>query len=636
MGVATIVNVPVRLESMNKNTLSLFVVVSILAFIGGCTPTTTTNTALKPIISATTETDISARQQALTILNSADISADSELADSVKLDAAYLFASAGDFQDSINTLETINPQNLNDRRFIDYSLLAIETYVVLFSMPLAAERLEQPRFIAINSRLSTALRQRILRLRAEVQFALGNDDQGFKALLDLTKTLKRKREIRAVHEQIWHQISRTPYRYLDRGSNHTDVILAGWLQLAAASRRYQSDPSRQARVFAEWRRRWRTHPAAKIPPSQFSHSKRWGSNPNQVAMLLPLQDQYKIPSYTLIDGFLEAYYQALSATETDRHTDREKAPEIRIYDTSKQPIQDLYNRAVKNGANMIIGPMRQSQVERLMTAPTLPVPTLSLNRLDNDQAVQPENLYQFGLSPLDELTQIADRAWNKGLRNIVLIVPDNSWGGQSAEFFNSYWTAKGGKLLEDVRYPSSVNDFTQLLKPPLQIDLSEQRSLQIKRFINSRVKYTARRRQDIDLVVMLGYPLKARQIKPALDFLYASDIPVVATSHIYNGEQQVGLDRDLSGVEFSSMPWTLAGHLAKDLKPDKQLHTAYRHLYAMGRDSFLLYRNMDRLKHAESPPIYGSTGLLSLKNNVVVREPKWAKFKQGKVVEIQY
>ena len=66
--------------------------------------------------------------------------------------------------------------------------------MALFDMQLAAERLEQPRFIALNTKLSTALRQRILRLRSEVQFALGNYDQGFKALVDLTKTLKRKKD----------------------------------------------------------------------------------------------------------------------------------------------------------------------------------------------------------------------------------------------------------------------------------------------------------------------------------------------------------------------------------------------------------------------------------------------------------
>ena len=172
------------------------------------------------------------------------------------------------------------------------------------------------------------------------------------------------------------------------------------------------------------------------------------------------------------------------------------------------------------------------------------------------------------------------------------------------------------------------------MKKPLQIDLSEKRGLDIKRFINSRVNYTARRRQDIDLVVMLGYPLKARQIKPALDFLYAANIPVIATSHVYNGVQQVGLDRDLSGVVFSSMPWTLSGQLPQDLQPDNQLHTAYRQLFALGYDSFLIARNFNTLDKSQSLPIFGSTGLLSLNQGKIKREQKWAKFKRGKAVEI--
>ena len=524
-------------------------------------------------------------------------------------------------------LQTIDSQNLSDKRFINYSLLAIKNHIALFEIQQAAEQLQQPRFIALIGKQSATIRRQALRLQAETQFSLGNYDQGLKALVDLANTLRRKGAIRAVHDQIWHRVSSLPYQYLEQGSKHSDIILAGWLQLAAISRSYQNHPGEQWDLFTEWRRRWKTHPGAKNPPSQFKRNNRRVDSYNQVALLLPLQDQYQIPSQVLIDGFLAAHYQALSRQSYS-------GPEVRIYDTSAQQIHTVYNLAVSDGAEMIIGPMRQSEVESLSTVPTLAVPTLSLNRLDNDQIIQPENLYQFGLSPLDELTQIADRAWNKDLRNIVLIVPDNSWGGRSAEFFKHYWTAKGGNLLEDVRYPSSVNDFTQLLKHPLQIDLSEQRGLKIKRFINSRIKFTARRRQDIDLVVMLSYPLKARQIKPALDFLYASNIPVIATSHIYNGEQQEGLDRDLSGVEFSSMPWTLSGHLPKDLNPDKQLHTAYRHLYALGHDSFLVYRNLQRLQQSQTPPIYGSTGLLSLKNNLVVREQKWAKFERGKVVEI--
>ena len=136
-------------------------------------------------------------------------------------------------------------------------------------------------------------------------------------------------------------------------------------------------------------------------------------------------------------------------------------------------------------------------------------------------------------------------------------------------------------------------------------------------------------------MVVLGYPMVARQIKPALDFLYASDVPVVATSHIYNGTAQASLDRDLSSVEFSAMPWTLPGQLAKPLQPDQRLHTAYRHLYAVGYDAFLLHRNLKALESETALPLFGATGLLSLSNGVIERQQKWATFQRGKVIAIQ-
>ena len=327
---------------------------------------------------------------------------------------------------------------------------------------------------------------------------------------------------------------------------------------------------------------------------------------------------------------MDAYYQTMNLP-SKKPTN---LPELIIYDTSTQPILEIYNQAVSDGVDMVIGPMRQSEVEDLILSGDLPIPTLTLNRLDNPDPINTDNLFQFGLSTVDELTQIADRAQGKGFNNILIISPDNNWGHRSATFFTQYWTEQGGTIVENVHYSLSVNDFTKLLKQPLYINLSEQRGLAIKRFINSRVNYAARRRQDIDLVVMLGYPLKARQIKPALDFLYASNIPVMATSHIYNGEEQIGLDRDLSTVEFSSMPWALSGQLSEELKPDTQLHTAFRRLYALGNDSFLISRNLNNIEQSQILPIFGATGLLSYQNGVIFREQKWARFERGKATEI--
>ena len=595
---------------------------SILAFIGGCAPTSTlqnkpqyadeylSSTPALPIPQVSTSIEID------------------QIPDSDKLLQAEELAAADKTDESNALILSINPDNLDNRSFVRHSLLSANIYIANNQLEFASQVLQTMRFNALTGRQKSELRIEIIQLQADIAIALGNYPLGLEKLIKLSRLAKRKSDIRAIHDQIWTILYLVPYEVLSE-KNKKNYQHRGWLKLAASSREFQLHPNEQAKIFSAWRRNWKNHPAAKNPPSYFGGSSFWNSNPDSIGLLVPLQENYLTPSKTLIDGFMDAYYSAMNLPTKKS----KKLPEIRIYDSSSGEIAAVYNQAVKDGMDLIIGPMRQSEVEALGKLDDLPVPTISLNRLDSSSAASTDNLYQFGLSTEDELTQIANRAWQRGHRNILMISPDNSWGRKSADFMRQHWVTKGGSMVEDVRYPISVNDFTKFLKQPLQIDLSEKRGLSIKRFINSRVKYSARRRQDIDVVVMLGYPIKARQIKPALDFLYASDIPVMATSHIFSGLEQTGLDRDLSQVEFTSMPWTLKGQLAKELQPDKQLHTAYRHLYALGHDSFLIARNLSNLEKSEPFPLFGATGLLSLKDGTIVREQKWAKFKRGAAIE---
>ena len=183
-------------------------------------------------------------------------------------------------------------------------------------------------------------------------------------------------------------------------------------------------------------------------------------------------------------------------------------------------------------------------------------------------------------------------------------------------------------------YSEATKDFTQHLKSPFNIDLSEERGVNIKRFVNSQVIAAPRRRQDIDFSVIFGYPEKARQIKPALDFLYAADLPVFSTSRIYNGTDQGDLDRDLSNIFFTSMPWTMPKQLPRKLQSNSEMHVAYKQLYARGYDSLLLLRNLETLKLNTDYTIFGATGELSLVNMTIKRRVQWAHFQDGKVTSL--
>jgi outer membrane PBP1 activator LpoA protein len=614
--------------------LSMIYALAILAFIGGCTPTTTQDSG--PIARVTVSSEVPEINQSL--VSQAELalaridSVEPYRRDNMLLDIAILFAQGGDLEQSNTTLQLIDTDLLNDSFFIEYSLLGLELNLAEKQLASAAQIFAGKRFIALRQGLEMNFQRRILGLESALHYASGDIKRSIENNIQLGRLYNPRKSsdqrlIAQLQDQIWLQLNELPFNQLQQSDIGDRGELAGWFELAAAMRYRQADPSAQKSFFTVWKQSWREHPGAKTPPSVLKERFRTGAAPKSIALLLPLQGDYETPSNTVLNGFFSAYYENLAQGRT--------LPKIAIYDTSSVAVTEVYNQAVERGADMVIGPLRQSQVEELAANSALKVPTLSLNRLDNKATEATKNLVQFGLSALDEVSQIADHAWLKGQTNVLLIAPDSGWGLRAQRHFIDYWTAKGGTLVDAISYPSNVNDFTRLLQQPLEIDLSEKRSLALRRTVNRGLSSTSRRRQDIDLVIVLGYSSKVRQIKPALDFLYAGDIPVYASSHIYGGTQQIELNRDLSGITFSAMPWTLEGHMPRPLKPDQRLPTAYRQLYALGYDAFLLHALLDNLDQPQAMPVFGATGLLTLEQGSIKRKEKWAVFEKGRVVPAQ-
>ena len=601
----------------------------ILAFIGACAPISTQDPVVPRITSSVQDSDTSRSivfQAQQTVVRAQ--SSEPALKASLLLDAAILFAQGGDIINSRETVDLIDPENLGDSFFTEYSLLGLELDIASYQHEEAQQWLVQPRFIALRPSLGINFSRRILSLESDLNYSMGDIETSISKLIQLGELFNNRKllgqsSINLIHDKIWLRLNELPFQTLQKYKPDDRNTAAGWYALAAAVRYQQGDPRAQKSRFDTWQQRWSNHPGAGKPPSALT-ARVSGQPPKDIALLLPLQDEYETPSDTLLNGFMSGYYQKLAEGSA--------VPSVTIYDTSGVALTDVYSNAVNSGAQLVIGPMRQSQVEELLSLGQLDVPTMTLNRVDKNIENPPQNLIQFGLSALDEVDQIADRAWLEGRTNVLLIAPDSGWGQRAREYFVENWTARGGVVTDAISYPSTVKDFTKLLKAPLEIDLSEKRGVEMRRFINSSLSYTSRRRNDIDLVVVLGYSEKVRQIKPSLDFLYAGDIPVYASSHIYNGTQQIELNRDLGGIQFGAMNWTLEGHMPRPLTPDQRLPTSYRQLYALGYDAFLLQGMLEQMDNPEAIPVFGSTGLLTLSNGVIKRQEKWAVFQNGRAV----
>lgn len=357
------------------------------------------------------------------------------------------------------------------------------------------------------------------------------------------------------------------------------------------------------------------------------------NQPRNIALLLPLSGAFGNQAAAVRDGFLAAYY----ANRSGSHT-----PVIHIYDTTDNADtgMTIYQQALQDGTDFIVGPLHKPLLERISTSGEITVPTLALNYL-TDENTAVKNLYQYGLLPEDEARQVAERAFADGHTKALALIPSGEWGDRMLATFSQEWESLGGRLLEVQRYDASQHDFSAPVINLLNIDRSRARHAALKSTLGMDIKFDGRRRQDADFVFTAAFPAQARQIRPQLRFYFAGDLPVYSTSHSFSGEVNANLDRDLDGILFCDMPWTLTN--GEGRKPDwqeftnawKASATPFKRLYAMGIDAYRLMQQSGRIGRDPQSALSAESGNLYLDSaNRIHRQLQWARFRNGQPVVI--
>lgn len=412
----------------------------------------------------------------------------------------------------------------------------------------------------------------------------------------------------------------------------SDDRVRSWIDLSLLVKR-SKNPFRLGNQLDVWKKQ---HPELPIKQAVLaSLAPQIDDEPpklENIALLLPLSGAYSKPASAIRDGFLASYYaQSYS----------DNAPTLRIYDTgaTNSNILSIYQQAIDNGANIIVGPLRKKSVKEIAYNANHNIPILTLNRLDDPDFFS-ENLYQFSLSPEDEAKQTAQRAWLDGLNRAAVIFPENKWGKRVANAFREEWEKLGGKVVSETSYRAKKSDFSKPIKTLLAIDKSTQRRNSLARLLKTRLKFEPRRRQDIDFVFMAAFPKQARLIPPQLKFYHAANIPIYATSHSFSGRLNRKKDRDLDNVIIGDMPWTLTR--AKNDKYRLQIYRTwpnksrkFNRLYAFGTDAYNILYYLKWLRANSHSMLQGATGQLFMsENNRVMRKLSWAKFKRGKAIPL--
>ncbi|MDI9818001.1 MULTISPECIES: penicillin-binding protein activator [unclassified Legionella] len=393
-----------------------------------------------------------------------------------------------------------------------------------------------------------------------------------------------------------------------------DSDIEGWVRLALLARQNSASAETSYAQIEAWQRQYPSHPANGILPSPLAAVKPYlYRTPRQMALLLPLSGSLAGPGAAIRDGFMAAANNAAGISA------------IRLYDTAKGNVRELYQQALNEGADYVVGPLSKSDVASV-AAMNHPVPTLLLNDLETGIN---GNAYLFGLSPANEARQVAVKASKNGYRRALVIAPSGAWGEEIVAAFNAQWQKAGGLVVDQLNYDSNTN-LNLAVRDLLRVSESQAREKQLKQLLGN-IEAAPSRRQDVDMIFLLGYPSKARQIMPLLKYYFAGDVPVYATSTVYSGSINAMKDRDLDGIIFCDMPWVFAHQAGQKNWPEQ--FNSYNRLYALGMDSFALATQLNQLLLFPAMGVNDKSGALYLNRaQQVARIPAWGKFKGGVAV----
>lgn len=527
--------------------------------------------------------------------------------------AAGRFIYDGQWREGIKTLAQTN--NLSPEQTSEKNILLAKTDLIREQPKAAVARLSGVR--EINS-LPSFYQVQFHEILANAYESIGNASESVIERIKLERLLTDEVAQANNRRILWLTLTKLPVAELNtlaiEAQEGSD--LQGWMELALIPRQNSANAEATYARVEQWQQQYPGHPANGILPSPLSAVKPYlHRTPRQMALLLPLTGPLAGPGNAIRDGFV-------SAAESNPASEAK----IRLYDTAAGNVADLYQQAVADGADYVVGPLSKTDVASV-AAMDHPVPTLLLNDMETGTNT---NAYRFGLSPSNEARQVAVKARKRGLRRALIIAPKGIWGDEIVAAFSSQWRSSDGIISDQLRYANN-EDLNIAVRDILHISDSQVREKKLKQLLGSNIQSVPARRQDFDMIFMLAYPSKARQIMPLLKYYFAGDVPVYATSTVYSGSLNIMKDKDLNGIIFCDMPWVFAHQLGNKNWPE-QLNS-YNRLYALGMDSYALANQLNQLLLFSAMGVNDKSGALYLNRaQQVARIPAWGQFRNGVAV----
>lgn len=530
-------------------------------------------------------------------------------ADSYRLLAAEAWREEGQLDRAAPVLDSIKRQRLSGDEPLRFDLLLAELALGRHDAATALRLTTQPNVVA-----PPALQLRLLEWRARAMAASGDRWGAARTRVQMDGQLsgfdhtQNRQQILDLLHQVGVESLKQRAAAMQRGDRMLPWVNEALSQLGVAVA--QPPPDLQ-------------QPVGTLLPGADANVREGYKVPAQVALLLPNDGNYAAASTAIREGFFAAYLDA-----GRNHAPR---PSVRVYDSqgTADGAVKAYQQAVSDGARLVVGPLTRGEVAAVFSQAQLPVPVLALNHPD-DKQLPAANASEFGLLPETEGAQAADHMIERSLRQVYVLVSTDDFAQRAAGAFKAELAARGGQLAGTITLPPGVTSYASIiagLKLPTAPAASAPATSGTAAPAESSVV------SDAGIFISMR-PAQARLLLPQLRIAQVN-LPVFATSHVYEGNDDAAANRDLDGVEFCDAPWLFD---AQPGLPNRDGVAARlpaarggaARLFAFGMDAWNLVPYLDWLRAHPGSYVPGASGQLAADQFGRVRRVLiWAQFQNG-------
>ena len=370
--------------------------------------------------------------------------------------------------------------------------------------------------------------------------------------------------------------------------------------------------------------------SAVVSPSQAEVTDLTTTNNVQTPVQAPAADQAQPAAPEATSQPAEApQAQAVAATPAN------PSAELKIYDTTTQPMSQLLAQVQQDGATIVVGPLLKDNVEQVIKSNT----SLNVLALNQPEKIESRaNICYFALSPEDEARDAAHHIHDQGKQTPLLLVPRGALGDRVVTAFANEWLKLGGGTVLQQRLGStaelrgSVNSGISLSGTPVSTLPSGQDSA-----LGSPSDVPVSSTGGVDAAYILATPEQIAYIKPMIALRNGSQsgVTLYASSRSAQGTSGPDFRLEMEGLQYSEIPMLAGSNPALQQQALAAVRNDYSlaRLYAMGADAWSLANHFSQMRQVPGFELNGNTGDLTATQDCVInRKLSWLKYQGGQIV----